>query len=48
MRDECIALNGPESEACKKLIEAHKECLRSEGFHVRPQRVLVACLEEVI
>ena len=25
---------GPESEQCVKLIEAHKECLRSEGFKV--------------
>ena len=25
---------GPESEQCAKLIEAHKECLRSEGFKV--------------
>ena len=25
---------GPESVQCAKLIEAHKECLRSEGFKV--------------
>lgn len=31
-RDECIVLNG--EEACKQLIEAHKQCLRSEGFNV--------------
>ena len=31
-RDECIALKG--EEACKKLIEAHKACLRKEGFNV--------------
>ena len=27
---------GPESERCLKLIEAHKQCLRAEGFNVRP------------
>lgn len=32
-RDECIVLNG-ESE-CMALIEAHKACLRAEGFTVR-------------
>jgi hypothetical protein len=26
---------GPDSERCQKLIEAHKQCLRSEGFNVR-------------
>lgn len=31
-RDECIATNG--EEACTALIEAHKECLRKEGFKV--------------
>lgn len=31
-RDECIVLNG--EEACKELIEAHKRCLRKEGFNV--------------
>ena len=25
---------GPEAEVCKKLIEAHKVCLRKEGFKV--------------
>ncbi len=25
---------GPESERCAKLIEAHKQCLRAEGFKV--------------
>eukprot|EP00897_Mesotaenium_endlicherianum_P004179 jgi/Mesen1/378/ME000010S_10835 len=29
-RDMCIAEKGP--EACAKYIEAHKICLRSEGF----------------
>ena len=33
-RDECIAQNGPESETCQELIEAHKQCLRKEGFNV--------------
>lgn len=33
-RDECIATHGPESTECAKLIEAHKVCLRKEGFHV--------------
>lgn len=31
-RDECILENG--EEACKDLIEAHKECLRKHGFKV--------------
>lgn len=31
-RDECIVLNG--EDACKNLIEAHKQCLRTEGFNV--------------
>ena len=35
-RDECVTLHGPESERCAKLIEAHKQCLRSEGFNVSP------------
>lgn len=34
VRDECIALHGPDSEECQKLIEAHKACLRAEGFKV--------------
>lgn len=33
-RDECVVLHGPEAEECKKLIEAHKACLRKEGFKV--------------
>ena len=32
VRDECILLNG--EEACKAFIEAHKACLRREGFDV--------------
>ena len=33
-RDECVALHGPESKECAPLIEAHKLCLRAEGFNV--------------
>lgn len=32
-RDECIVRNG--EEACKLLIDAHKACLRAEGFNVK-------------
>ena len=32
-RDECVALHG--EEACRALIEAHKACLRAEGFSVQ-------------
>jgi len=31
-RDECVVKNG--EEKCKELIEAHKVCLRKEGFNV--------------
>lgn len=31
-RDECVVLNG--EEKCKIFIEAHNQCLRSEGFDV--------------
>jgi cytochrome c oxidase assembly protein subunit 17 len=31
-RDECVVQNG--EEACAVLIEAHKVCLRAEGFDV--------------
>ena len=31
-RDECVTRNG--EEACADLIEAHKACLRKEGFKV--------------
>jgi len=31
-RDECIMVNG--EEKCAELIEAHKKCLRAEGFDV--------------
>ncbi|CAG9467156.1 unnamed protein product [Pedinophyceae sp. YPF-701] len=33
-RDECITLNGEEDPRCQELIEAHKQCLRKEGFNV--------------
>jgi len=33
-RDECITLNGEEDSRCQELIEAHKKCLRKEGFNV--------------
>ncbi len=31
-RDECILENGELN--CSKLIEAHKECLRQQGFKI--------------
>ena len=33
VRDECIVENG--EEQCASYIEAHKECLRGEGFVVK-------------
>ncbi|KAM0942745.1 putative cytochrome c oxidase copper chaperone, cysteine alpha-hairpin motif superfamily [Dioscorea sansibarensis] len=32
LRDECIVMHG--EVACTKWIEAHKRCLRAEGFNV--------------
>ncbi|GMI79473.1 hypothetical protein HRI_001616600 [Hibiscus trionum] len=32
LRDECIVEHG--EEACAKWIEAHRICLRAEGFNV--------------
>ena len=32
LRDECIVEHG--EAACTKWIEAHKQCLRAEGFNV--------------
>ncbi|KAK9674455.1 hypothetical protein RND81_12G233700 [Saponaria officinalis] len=32
LRDECIVEHG--ENACTKWIEAHKQCLRAEGFNV--------------
>lgn len=34
LRDECIAERGEEHPYCAALIEAHKACLRLEGFNV--------------
>lgn len=34
VRDECTATYGPEDPRCAPLIEAHKVCLRKEGFNV--------------
>jgi cytochrome c oxidase assembly protein subunit 17 len=31
-RDECVVANG--EDACALLVEAHKVCLRAEGFNV--------------
>lgn len=31
-RDECVVMHG--EEKCAALIEAHKVCLRAEGFKV--------------
>ncbi|XP_051187772.1 cytochrome c oxidase copper chaperone 1 [Lolium perenne] len=32
LRDECIVEHG--EDACGKWIEAHRQCLRAEGFNV--------------
>ena len=32
LRDDCVVKNGPEK--CEEYIEAHKACLRAEGFIV--------------
>ncbi|KAK4255807.1 hypothetical protein QN277_008755 [Acacia crassicarpa] len=32
LRDECIVEHG--ESACAKWIEAHRQCLRAEGFNV--------------
>lgn len=37
-RDECTTTYGPEDPKCAPLIEAHKVCLRKEGFNVSPLR----------
>ncbi len=34
-RDECVVFKGEEHPDCVKLIEAHKVCLREEGFVVK-------------
>lgn len=33
-RDDCLVQHGDEHPKCKALIEAHKVCLRAEGFNV--------------
>lgn len=33
-RDECTIQYGPEAQECQEKIEAHKQCLRAEGFNV--------------
>ena len=37
IRDECVVHNG--EDKCAASIEAHKKCLRSEGFDVRARHV---------
>ncbi|KAK8918381.1 hypothetical protein KSP39_PZI021862 [Platanthera zijinensis] len=32
LRDECVVEHG--ESACTKWIEAHKQCLRAEGFNI--------------
>ena len=32
LRDDCVVEHG--EDACTKWIEAHKQCLRKEGFNV--------------
>lgn len=32
-RDDCVVMNG--EDKCSELIEAHKACLRAEGFDIR-------------
>jgi len=34
-RDACILAHGEDDSECQKLIEAHKECLRGEGFVIQ-------------
>mmetsp|Transcript_63099 Transcript_63099/g.74603 ORF Transcript_63099/g.74603 Transcript_63099/m.74603 type:complete len:80 (-) Transcript_63099:296-535(-) len=34
-RDACVLMKGEDHSDCIKLIEAHKECLRAEGFTVK-------------
>jgi cytochrome c oxidase assembly protein subunit 17 len=33
-RDACVVSKGEEDKECRQLIEAHKVCLRAEGFNV--------------
>ena len=34
LRDACTVENGPDAAICRAAIEAHKVCLREEGFRV--------------
>jgi len=34
-RDECVVFKGEDDPECQKMIEAHKMCLRAEGFNVK-------------
>merc|ERR1712205_105216 len=47
-RDTCIAEKGPDHEDCLKLIEAHKKCLRAEGFNVWIARRDAVLPEEIV
>ena len=38
-----VYVAGPEAEECRRLIEAHKQCLRAEGFNVS-QRLLCSSM----
>ncbi|KAL0483931.1 cytochrome c oxidase assembly protein subunit 17 [Acrasis kona] len=33
-RDACSMFNGPDSELCTYVIDAHKLCLKEEGFKI--------------
>jgi len=35
IRDECVVFKGEEHADCVVAIEAHKMCLRAEGFDVK-------------
>ena len=35
VRDECVVFKGEEHDDCVVAIEAHKMCLRAEGFDVK-------------
>jgi len=35
LRDECVVMKGEDDPDCIKMIEAHKVCLRAEGFTVK-------------
>ncbi|CAG82262.2 cysteine alpha-hairpin motif superfamily [Yarrowia lipolytica] len=33
-RDECLLFNGVDSDKCKPLISAYKECMKGFGFDI--------------